>query len=56
MHAFYRPADALAALPELKPSVIVTDYYILEINGLDFIRQATALRPVTAFVLITGQL
>jgi len=56
VHAFYRPADALAALPELKPSVIVTDYYILEINGLDFIRQATALRPVTAFVLITGQL
>lgn len=54
VHVFYRPADALAAIPELKPSVIVTDYYMPEINGLDFIRQATVLLPETAFVLITG--
>ena len=54
VHVFYRPADALAAIPELKPSVIVTDYYMPEINGLDFIRRATVLLPETAFVLITG--
>ncbi len=54
VHVFYRPAEALAAIPELKPSVIVTDYYMPEINGLDFIRQATVLLPETAFVLITG--
>ena len=54
VHVFYRPADALAAIPELKPNVIVSDYYMPEINGLDFIRQATVLLPETAFVLITG--
>ena len=54
VHVFYRPAEALAAIIGLKPSVIVSDYYMPEINGLDFIRQATALLPETAFVLITG--
>ncbi|MBC7369764.1 MAG: response regulator [Undibacterium sp.] len=54
VHVFYRPAEALAAIPELKPGVIVTDYYMPEINGLDFIRQATVLLPETVFVLITG--
>lgn len=54
VHVFYRPADALNALPELKPGVVVTDYYMPEINGLDFIRRATPIVPDTAFVLITG--
>ncbi len=54
VHTFYRPVDALAALPLLKPSVIVTDYYMPEINGLKFIRQGTQLLPEAAFILITG--
>jgi DNA-binding NtrC family response regulator len=54
VQVFYRPADALDALPALKPGVVVTDYYMPEINGLDFIRRATAIVPETAFVLITG--
>ena len=54
VHTFYRPVDALAALPLIKPSVIVTDYYMPEINGLKFIRQGTLLLPEAAFILITG--
>lgn len=54
VQVFYRPADALAAITELKPAVIVTDYYMPEINGFDLIRRASVLLPETAFVLITG--
>jgi two-component system, NtrC family, C4-dicarboxylate transport response regulator DctD len=54
VHAFTRPLDALRALPEIAPSVIVTDYYMPQLNGIEFIRQATALAPKAAFVLITG--
>lgn len=54
VHAFSRPRDALAELPRLKPSVIVTDYYMPQLNGLEFIRQAALLAPNSAFILITG--
>ncbi len=51
---FIRPLDALSALAELRPPVVVTDYYMPQINGLEFIRRATKLVPDAAFVLITG--
>ena len=54
VHTFYRPVEALAALPFLKPNVVVSDYYMPEINGLKFIREATSLLPGAAFILITG--
>lgn len=54
VHAFIRPADALAALPRLNAGVIVTDYFMPEINGLEFIRRATPLAPGVPFLLITG--
>jgi DNA-binding NtrC family response regulator len=54
VHAFSRPVEALKMLPELNPGVIVTDYYMPQLNGLDFVRQATALVPEAAFVMITG--
>jgi DNA-binding NtrC family response regulator len=54
VHAFFRPLDALAALPGLDPGVVVTDYYMPQLNGIDFIRQATPLVPNAAFVMITG--
>lgn len=54
VHTFYRPVDALAALPFLKPHVVVSDYYMPEINGLKFIREASTLLPGSAFILITG--
>ena len=54
VHAFVRPLDALRELLRLNPGVIVTDYYMPQLNGLDFIREATPLVPDAAFVMITG--
>jgi len=54
VHAFARPLEAIKALPALNPGVIVTDYYMPQLNGLEFIRQAAPLVPETAFVMITG--
>jgi len=54
VHVFYRPADALVAIPALQPQVVVSDYYMPEINGFDFMRRASVLLPETSFVLITG--
>lgn len=54
VHAFTRPLDALTALPQVDPGVIVTDYHMPQIDGLEFIRQASTVVPQAAFVLISG--
>lgn len=54
VYAFSRPVEALRALPQFNPAVVVTDYYMPQLNGLEFIRQASPLLPETAFVVITG--
>lgn len=54
VHAFTNPLDALRALPAIEPGVVVTDYYMPQLNGIEFIRQATPLAPQAAFVMITG--
>jgi len=54
VHAFTRPHEALRALPQLNPGVVVTDYFMPQIDGLEFIRQASVLAPKTAFLLISG--
>jgi len=52
--SFTRPLDALAALPLVAPSVIVTDYNMPQLNGLEFIRKAALLVPHAAFVIMTA--
>jgi len=54
VHAFTRPLDALAALKEINAGVVVTDYFMPQINGLEFTRRAAAIAPTAVFVLITG--
>ncbi len=54
VHGFTRPRAALPALAGLDPGVIVSDYFMPEMNGLDFIREASALAPNAVFVLISG--
>lgn len=54
VHAFTRPLEALNALPAISPAVIVTDYFMPQLNGIEFIRQAAAVVPQAAFVMITG--
>jgi DNA-binding NtrC family response regulator len=54
VHGFVRPLDALKAIPTIDVAVIVTDYFMPEINGVEFIRQAAPLAPKASFVMITG--
>ena len=54
VHAFTRPLEALQAIPGINPGVIVTDYFMPQLNGIEFIRQASPIAPHAAFVMITG--
>jgi DNA-binding NtrC family response regulator len=54
VHAYSRPLDALKALPQVNPGVVVTDYHMPQLDGIEFIRQATPLVPNAVFVMITG--
>lgn len=49
-----RTETALAAIKELQPGLIVTDFYMPRIDGLSFVRQARVLCPGTPFILISG--
>ncbi len=51
---YTRPQDALADLPRLEVAVIVTDYSMPDMNGIDFLHCAHALRPQIAALMITG--
>lgn len=54
VHAYSRPLDALAAVPGLNPAVVVTDYFMPQMDGIEFIRRATPLLPGVAFIMISG--
>ncbi len=54
VHTFTRPLAALAALPYLDIGVVVTDYYMPQLNGFEFIAQAAPKLPGVPFILITG--
>lgn len=52
--AFTNPVDALAALPSLDVGVVVTDFSMPRLNGLEFVTQAEALLPGIPFIVATG--
>ena len=54
VHGFTKPLDALNALASLNPGVVVTDYYMPEMNGIEFIQRAAPLVPTATFVMISG--
>ena len=54
VHGFTRPLEALSALPAINPGVVVTDYFMPQLDGIEFIRRATPLVPGAVFVMITG--
>ena len=51
---FTRPLDALQALPQINVGIVVTDYYMPQLTGLEFIVRARALKPGIPFIIITG--
>jgi two-component system chemotaxis response regulator CheY len=54
VHAFSRPLEALDALEAMNPGVVVTDFHMPQIDGIEFIRQASPVVPGATFVMITG--
>ena len=56
VHTFTRPLAALEVLPLLDAGVIVTDYYMPQINGIEFLRRAQELCPGVPFLMITGHM
>ena len=54
VHGFTRPIDALDAIVALDPGVVVTDYFMPEMNGIEFIQRAAPLVPRATFIMISG--
>jgi DNA-binding NtrC family response regulator len=54
VHPFTRPEEALKALPAIDPGVVVSDYFMPDMDGVEFIRQASKLLPDAAFIIISG--
>jgi DNA-binding NtrC family response regulator len=51
---FTRPLEALEALPRIDVGIVVTDYYMPQLTGLELIVRARALKPGIPFLIITG--
>ncbi|MDB6116088.1 MAG: rpfG 2 [Lacunisphaera sp.] len=54
VHGFTKPADALRAMPALDVGLIVTDYQMPEMNGLEFINSVQKMKPGIPVIMITG--
>jgi len=54
VHTFTRPLDAIAALPGIDAGMIVTDYFMPQLNGIEFITEAHKILPAAAYIIITG--
>ena len=54
VHGFTKPAEALRALPALNVGLIITDYQMPEINGLQFIAAVQKINPAIPVLMITA--
>ena len=45
VHGFTKPADALRAMPSLNVGMIITDYQMPDINGLQFVAEVQKINP-----------
>jgi len=54
VHSFTRPIDALRALPDLDVGLIVTDYQMPGLDGLQFVAEAQRRKPGVPAVMITA--
>jgi DNA-binding NtrC family response regulator len=54
VHAFTRPETALEKLAGLGASVVVTDYFMPHMDGVEFIRKASVIAPDAVFIMISG--
>ncbi len=54
VHGFTKPADALRALPTLNVGMIITDFQMPDINGLQFVAEVQKVNPSIPAVMITA--
>jgi len=54
VHTFVNPEFALAEFTARKPAVVVTDYAMAEMSGIDLIRECKRLNPEQKFMLVSG--
>jgi FixJ family two-component response regulator len=54
VHAFARAEAALAELPGISAAVIVTDYFMPQMDGVEFILEASKIVPDAVFIMISG--
>lgn len=52
---FDEPCQAIRALPVVNPDVIITDYWMAGMNGLELMREVRKQSPHVPVVLMTGQ-
>lgn len=53
--AFYNsPVEALEYIKTEQPDLIISDFLMPEMNGLEFLREAKKLYPETSMILLTG--
>jgi DNA-binding NtrC family response regulator len=56
VRGYTKPADALRALPDLNVGLIITDYQMPAMNGMQFITEVGKIKPDIPVVMITAYL
>lgn len=54
VHLFNTPKDAIEYLKDNKPDLILSDFIMPEMNGLEFLTEAKKLYPEVSMILLTG--
>lgn len=54
IHLFNNPKEAIEFLKLEKPDLIISDFIMPEMNGLEFLRKAKKLYPEVSMILLTG--
>jgi CheY-like chemotaxis protein len=54
VRTFRDPKMALAEFPAAKPAVIVTDYAMGEMNGMELVRECKRINPLQKILLLSG--
>jgi two-component system OmpR family response regulator len=54
VRTFRDPKEALAEYPAAKPAIVVTDYAMGGMNGLDLVRECRRINPRQKTILLSG--
>ena len=54
VHLFNSPKEALVYLKSEKPDLIISDFIMPDMNGLEFLTEAKILHPEVSMILLTG--